>query len=287
MAAFSPGWAAFPLQRRHLNVLPCRHPGRDKIGSLDQAEPTVTLLEGDSSATYVSGHLLFAREETMMAQAFDPDTRQLSGDAVPVLDSVSKEGSRYVSASVSQNGTLVYAAGGSPNPLQLIWFNRSGAHIGTLGSGAGDIAPALSPDERQVAVALRTGSPPNLDVWTIEIARNLRRRVTTEPRAARMAGVVAGRHTHRVRNRHRRSSRAGRRRPRLVQALLNRTGANETLLEGAATPSRPCGPRTMRDDPVRLVRGRTVRAVHSQRDIPTGIGHLGAADGWRAQTVSR
>ena len=82
---------------------------------------------------------------------------------------------------VSGNGTLVYAAGGSPSPQQLIWFDRAGATLGTLGSAAADIHLALSPDEKQVAVALRTGSPQNLDIWTIEIARNLRSRVTTDP----------------------------------------------------------------------------------------------------------
>ena len=175
-----------------------------------------------------------------MAQAFDPDTKQLRGEAVPVLDSVSKEGSRYVSASVSQNGTLVYAAGGSTNTLQLVWFNRSGAQVGTLGSGAGDIAPALSPDDSQVAIALRTGNPPNLDVWTIEIARTLRSRVTTDPQpqgspvwspdgtrivfAVLPGPFITGQQE----------------KPRLVQAKVNTTGANETLLEAAATPSRPC-----------------------------------------------
>ena len=181
MAALSAGWAAFPLRRRRRKCCPPTTPGAIKFCSLDQAEPTVKLLEADSSATFVSGHLLFARDETMMAQPFDLDTRTLSGEAVPVVDSVSREGSRYVSASVSGEWTLVYAGGGSPNPPQLIWFNRAGATLGTLGSGAADIFPALSPDEGRVAVALRSGSPPNLDIWTIDIARGLRDRVTTDP----------------------------------------------------------------------------------------------------------
>ena len=220
---------------------PAATPGAIKIGSLDQAKPNVTLLEGDSSATYVSGHLLFAREEVLMAQAFDPDTRQLSGDAVPVLDSVSKEGSRYVSASVSLNGTLVYAAGGSQNPPELIWFNRSGAQTGTLGSGASDTALRLSPDDSQVAVALRTGSPANLDVWTIDIARNLRRRVTTEPLqqgwpvwSPDASRIVFGIANIGVVGRQEKAA--------LFQTLVNGTGANETVLEEAGTPSRPCSP---------------------------------------------
>jgi eukaryotic-like serine/threonine-protein kinase len=74
-------------------------PGALRVGSLDPSEPTVTLFEADSSAAYVSGHLLFARDQTLMAQPFDPDARQLAGEAVPVVDRISREGSRYVSAS--------------------------------------------------------------------------------------------------------------------------------------------------------------------------------------------
>ena len=155
-------------------------PGTIKIGSLDQAEPAVALLQADSSATYASNHVLFARDQTLMAQAFDPDARQLAGDAVPVTERISTEGSRYVSASVSENGTLVYASGGSLNPLQLTWFDRAGKILGTLGEGGVDVNLSLSPDERQVAVALRSGSPENLDIWTIDIARNLRNRVTSD-----------------------------------------------------------------------------------------------------------
>ena len=159
---------------------PPAKPGTIKIGSLDQDEPAVALLQADSSATYASNHVLFARDQTLMAQAFDPDARQLAGDAVPVTERVSTEGSRYVSASVSENGTLVYAPGGSLNPQQLTWFDRAGKTLGTLGEGGVDVNLSLSPDERQVAVALRSGSPENLDIWTIDIARNLRNRVTSD-----------------------------------------------------------------------------------------------------------
>ena len=125
-----------------------------RIGSLDPADAAITLLQAESSVSYASGHVLFARDETLMAQPFDPDARQLTGDAFPLAEHVSREGSRYVGASVSENGTLVYARDDSLATTQLTWFDRAGRALGTLGDAAPYINLALSPDERRVAVSL-------------------------------------------------------------------------------------------------------------------------------------
>ena len=52
--------------------------------------------------------------------------------------------------------------------------------LGTLGDVVGESGPALSPDGRQVAIGLGSGSPTNVDVWTIDVARNVRNRVTSD-----------------------------------------------------------------------------------------------------------
>ena len=260
-------------------------PGTIKIGSLDQNEPAVALLQADSSATYASNHVLFARDQTLMAQAFDPDERQLAGDAVPVTERVSTEGSRYVSASVSENGTLVYAPGSSLNPLQLTWFDRAGKSLGTLGEGGVDVNLSLSPDERQVALALRSGSPENLDIWTIDIARSLRNRVTSDaqpegwpvwsPDGTR---IVFGSGEHGFGGLAEKA--------RLVQTLVNGSGANETLLEAVDTPSRPCAPRQCALVPTDWsADGRFVLYMFFGT-FPADIGHLGPSALWRAQTLS-
>ena len=63
----------------------------------------------------------------------------------------------------------------------MTWFDRAGRALGTLGEAAPYINLALSPDERRVAVALGTGSPENRDIWIIDIARNVRSRLTFDP----------------------------------------------------------------------------------------------------------
>jgi len=75
----------------------------------------------------------------------------------------------------------VYGQTGTDVARQLTWFDRSGHVLGTLGAPAPYAGLALSPDERRVAVTLETGSPKNVDIWLIDIARNIRSRLTVDP----------------------------------------------------------------------------------------------------------
>ena len=155
---------------------PAAVPSEIRVGSLDAHERTVALFKVESSVSYAAGHLFFARDETLMAQPFDPESRQLTGEAFPVAEGVGAEGSRYAAVSVSQNGTLVYGRGGQA-PQQLTWFDRAGRVLHTVGRapsirgfGAGRRL-ALSPDDRRVAVVQGTGEPENQDVWILDLSR--------------------------------------------------------------------------------------------------------------------
>ena len=220
---------------------PSPRPGVVKIGSINPGEPVATLLQADSSAVYASGYLLFAREQTLMAQLFDPVARATTGDAFPLRERVSTGGNRYTSVSVSQNGILAYGPNAAPTNSSLFWFDRSSRTLGTLGESGPNATPALSPDEGRVALALRTGSPGNLDIWLIDVARNLRSRLTSDARdegspvwSPDGTRIVFG------------SGAFQETRPEkalLIQARVNETAASEILLEAADTPTRPCGPR--------------------------------------------
>jgi Tol biopolymer transport system component len=224
-------WPHFLPDGRHFlytastgTCCPPTKPAIVRIGSLDPSEAPVTLLQAESAALYASGHLLFARGDTLMAQPFDPDARQSTGDAFPVAEHVSTEGSRYTSASVSQNGTLVYAQGVLQTAQQLTWFDRAGRVIGTLGEAAQYNSIALSPDERRVAAGLGTGTLDNRDIWIIDIARNVRSRLTSDPGAD--AGPVWSPDGTRVAFAGQRSGKIS-----LRQQSINGTAADELLFE--------------------------------------------------------
>ena len=148
-------------------------------GSLDGGD-TKVLLRGDSNAVYASGHLLYLREATLMAQPFDPHDLTLKENAYPVADQV--RGDWAFNRGVfwaSENGVLVYQTGESNAGSQLAWFDRGGKQAGVLGDKALYQDFSLSPDLQKVAVAVsdpRIGPP---DLWIYE--RGLRTRFTFEP----------------------------------------------------------------------------------------------------------
>ena len=58
-----------------------------------------------------TGHILFVRENTLMALPFDAASAQVSGDVFPVAEGVSlTTDATYLPATVSENGVLLYAS---------------------------------------------------------------------------------------------------------------------------------------------------------------------------------
>jgi serine/threonine protein kinase/Tol biopolymer transport system component len=152
------------------------------VGTLDSTQ-TTRLLQAHSSMAYApAGYVLFVRENTLIAQGFDADKLELKGDAFPVAEqTVRNPIIGRAMFSVSENGVLVFRAGGINNN-QLIWFDRTGKQLGALTPPGGYNAPAISPDEKRVAVSrvdLQTGAA--ADIWVIDLERGTQIRLTTDP----------------------------------------------------------------------------------------------------------
>jgi Tol biopolymer transport system component/predicted Ser/Thr protein kinase len=151
------------------------------VGAID-AKPSEQspkpLLSNDAFPVYYvpsgnsgSGHVLFYREETVLAQAFNPNKLELSGDPVPVAEQVGNLQRFAGFFSASTNGMLTYVGGNTSGNFQLTWFDRQGKNLGAVGEpGIFGGPPALSPDGKQAA-ATRSDSLAGLkgNLWLYDL----------------------------------------------------------------------------------------------------------------------
>ena len=152
-----------------------------RTGSLDSPE-TVVLGHVDSNAVYSAGHVLFVRENTLMAQPFDEKNRAAQGEAVPVAERVSTVSlvGRVGVFTISASGLLAYQTGDSAGAQRLNWFDRGGKAVGTLGEPGDFPNLELSPDRKSAAVSVIDATG-NQDIWLYDLARGLRTRFTFDP----------------------------------------------------------------------------------------------------------
>jgi Tol biopolymer transport system component len=148
-------------------------------GSLD-GEPPVTLLTPDSKAMYAAGHLLFVRQGTLLAQPFDVEKLQLSGEPVAIAKGI--DFNPYGSAAFhASNGVLAYRTN-VVTTAQFGWYDRAGRAIGPpIGEQAMWREFALSPDNRFVAAERADAGLGAVDLWLIDLIRGVSSRLTTDP----------------------------------------------------------------------------------------------------------
>jgi eukaryotic-like serine/threonine-protein kinase len=142
--------------------------------------PAKPVLSAISYAAYApSGHILFGRDNVLMAQPFDPVKLTLAGEPIRVADSVATGDAGTKSFSVSQNGVLVYRTNGYMG-TQMAWFDRTGRQVGMEAGGGGyNTEMTLSPDETRVAYVRIDDS--GTSVWIRDLKRETDTRLTFGP----------------------------------------------------------------------------------------------------------
>jgi len=148
------------------------------VASLDGGEPQ-RLTHASSQAEFASGHLLFARGDALLAQPFDPDRLELTGDPQTLVEGVvAMSGAAIAAYSASQQGLLAYQIGGGDLLTELAWFNREGARLKTLGDPAFHNGPQISPDQTRAAVTIADRETGAGDIWIYDLDRGVRTRFT-------------------------------------------------------------------------------------------------------------
>jgi serine/threonine protein kinase/Tol biopolymer transport system component len=137
------------------------------------------LMKSETMAVYASGHLLFMRDRTLMAQPFDPRKMEFSGEPVPVAEHIAINGATVRAMfAPSETGELVYQTGEASSGWNLVWWGRDGKQVGSIAQPDRYIGPALSPDGTRLAVTIFAGNQGTADIWIFDLTRGTSTRLT-------------------------------------------------------------------------------------------------------------
>jgi len=127
-----------------------------------------------AAARYASGYLVYARPNgELLAIAFDPKARRVSGAAVPIGTGVSLTGVGDAQFAVSGNGTVAYIP---EEPRSLVFVDTAGTVRPATAARHNFHAPKFSPDGRRIAVDFTSAD--GRDVWILDLDQQTLSRAT-------------------------------------------------------------------------------------------------------------
>jgi eukaryotic-like serine/threonine-protein kinase len=151
------------------------------VGELGTMESKV-LMKSETMALYASGHVLFLRGQTLMAQPFNPSRLELSGEPVPMAEHVAISGATVRAVfSASNTGTLIYQSGDTSGGWNLVWWDRDGKQVGSIPQPGRYLGPRISPDGTKMVVEIFAGTQGIGDIWIFDLARGTSTRLTFGP----------------------------------------------------------------------------------------------------------
>ena len=138
------------------------------------------MLPGQSRVEYAPpGYLVYVRESTLVAQPFDADSGQISGEPVPLAEDLGIDTVGLAHFSASHTGVLAYR-GGEAGGGQLLWTDLQGEVLKAEGDPGEIRTSSLSRDGRWLAMAMSAGSMESTDIWIRDLVRGVTSRFTFE-----------------------------------------------------------------------------------------------------------
>ena len=145
-------------------------PSRIAVRRLDDGEER-ELVDGTWPRYAGSGHVLFMRENVVWAMRFDPDSLEVRGEPIPVIEGVNRP------VDAAEDGSLVYleADPGFQGRQALIWVDRQGRETPAAPAQVYGW-PRVSPDGTRVVLDMEESG--NTDVFVLDLARGTPLRLT-------------------------------------------------------------------------------------------------------------
>jgi Tol biopolymer transport system component len=158
-------------------------------------ERKVVVQGGHDGRVLPSGHLVWARDNTLFGARFDERSGLRTSDPVPLVVGVTTTAGTVTSTgagqfSVSRDGRIAYRPGAAQVSVErrtLAWVNRQGVEQPIAAEPRGYIYPRISPDGKRIALdALDT----RRDIWIWDFERDILTRLTQEANATDKRGPI-------------------------------------------------------------------------------------------------
>jgi serine/threonine protein kinase len=158
------------------------------LGSLDSKDEKEILrvranvAYAPSSDGSFAGHLLYLQGRVLVARPFDSRRLEFTGEAFPIAEQVQLFGAASIGViSASASGLLVYRNGDEGELSELVWFDRAGKRLESVGEPAKYNHPRISHDRRRLAVVVVEPKSADTDLWLYDLARHAKTRFTFGP----------------------------------------------------------------------------------------------------------
>ena len=176
-------WPYFLPDGRHFVFLgdaPTTENHHIRVGSLDSQETQILFSAVTRVAYAPPGFLLYVSQGALVAQPFDPQRLRVTGESTIVAERVATVGENHeFDFSISDNGVLAYQTGSIQS--QLVWFDRTGKKLQTVGDPDAYASVALSADGQRAAVGMFDADGRHSDVWLLDLSRGSKSRLTFDP----------------------------------------------------------------------------------------------------------
>jgi len=142
------------------------------------------ILQGGSNATFLpTGHLVFAHDNALYAEAFDPRAQEVRGGPIAVVDDVAGVGANSgpigaAQVAISRTGIMAYLPGNLIGGRRLVWVDRAGTEESIPAPARVYFTPRISPDGSRLAVEARDEEA---DIWVWDFGRSTLTRLTFGP----------------------------------------------------------------------------------------------------------
>ncbi len=130
---------------------------------------STVLVPGAGRGWYVEpGYLVYGTEEgAIYAVPFDPATREITGQPVPLLDGVGSGRAFSARLAVSRSGAMVFLAGSGGGGRRVLLVDRAGRERPLVDRPRQYNHPRFSPDGERLALTIATDGGSRIAVYTI------------------------------------------------------------------------------------------------------------------------